>query len=423
MKPPELPDNAEWVDAGAVSGWMYDLTSPTDDRFTFLLYEANDGYHVRLAYPRLEELGVTHRSMVLADGELVLGQRPGGLAVAYALSARWAIMADVPHTTEAQLLAGVASDPLIIPDVELVSARVNAEVLGQHEAVGLLCQSACEHIAKAAPQRPLVLVAVGPTGVGKSESVKALAGAIQGLYPHLGYDFLWINLSQYQERYRVSEIFGSPPGYVGHGTKTNLVQALSQNPRQIMLWDELDKAHVDVVSSLLALLDEGKLQPPTRLEDGRSQLDCRPSVFVFTTNLRWQPIISSLSAEDAFADADKVNSTCQRQFIDSGHLSELVGRFRQFIVYRPLNDQAFGAIARACVVKLGREYGFDVVDVRDAVLATILKQERQLGLGARPLQAIASRLLSPAFMQARGLGMKGRVVVRRDGGGFGCSPP
>jgi len=119
----------------------------------------------------------------------MIGQPQSDLAVAYAMSATWAALPHIASSTRTSSTsqpegADVLSD-LVVPDVDLVTAHVSREIHGQTDAVRLLCQTACEHVAKAAPAAPLVLVAVGQLELGKSESVKTLAHTIRSLYPSL----------------------------------------------------------------------------------------------------------------------------------------------------------------------------------------------------------------------------------------------
>jgi len=134
-------------------------------------------------------------------------------------------------------------------------------------------------------------------------------------------------------------------------------------------------------------------------------------VFVFTTNLRSQSILASLSAEGAFGDAERVNAVCQQQFVDSGHLSELVGRFRQIHRLKALDESAFAAISLACIVKLGREYGMEVVECDSSVSAAILRRERQRGLGARPIHAITKPPVVAGLYGSPGPRITGKVRV------------
>lgn len=423
MKDINLPSNAEHVYVDGVGGWLYDVRNEQGVSFTFFVFQESDGWHVMLGSPILSELPLQHRQHIFPNGQIQFHQVPVTQEEAFILSAAWAsdpsiarpVTSTHPPSAKPAPAQPVQSSPAVtvIPDADLLTKRVMQEILGQEDAVSLLCQTACEHIAKVAPRHPLVLVAVGPTGTGKSESVQVLVNALNELYPDAGYGIVRINLSQYKEEYRISELFGSPPGYVGYDTKTNLVAALSKSPRQIILWDELEKAHPRVITALLSLLDNGSLTTPAPLEDGRYEIDCRQSIHVFSTNLQWQEIYRMLLPGNEFGNAEKVNAVCARAFVEAGEVSELVGRFRQFLFYKPLDNVTLRAIAEQSVRKLAREYGFEIFSCDPDIISLVLQQEREESLGARPIQAIVNRLLAPSFVAAIKQGVKGQVAIQQ----------
>lgn len=418
-----LPTDAEYVEIDGVGGWLYDVRNEQGTSFTFFVFQKSDGWHVMLGSPVLSDLPSKHRQHILPNGEIQFSQTPATQGDAFVLSAAWATdpsiassVVPVQSNAEPESVRAHPVQPspaaAIILDTNLLTKRVVQEILGQDEAVGLLCQTVCEHIAKVAPRHPLVIVAVGPTGTGKSESVQVLVNALGELYPDAGYGMVRINLSQYKEEYRISELFGSPPGYVGYDTKTNLVTALSKSPRQIILWDELEKAHPRVIAALLSLLDNGSLTLPAPLEDGTHEIDCRKSIHVFSTNLQWQAIYRTLLPGNEFSNADKVNAVCARAFVEAGEVPELVGRFRQFLFYKPLDETTLRAIAEQSVRKLAHEYGLELSSCDPAIISLILRQERDESLGARPIQAIVNRLLAPPLVAAIKQGAKGQVAIR-----------
>lgn len=378
-----------------------------------------------LASPVLSELPVQHRQHILPNGKIQFPRIPATRGEAVVLSTAWVTDPSLPQfampdqpaqsSSESKSVPAKPTQPSpaapIILDPDFLSQHVREEILGQDEAVGLLCKTASEHIAKVEPRHPLVLVAVGPTGTGKSESVQVLVTTLGELYPDAGYGMVRVNLSQYKEEHRISELFGSPPGYVGYNTKTNLVSALSKSPRQIILWDELEKAHPRVITALLSLLDNGSLSLPAPLEDGTFEIDCRQSIHVFSTNLQWQAIYNELLAENAFSNADKVNAVCARAFVEAGEVTELVGRFRQFLFYKPLDEMTLRAIAEESVRKLAHEYGLEVSSCDPAIISLILRQEREESLGVRPIQAIVNRLLAPPLVAAIKQGARGGQIA------------
>ncbi|RJP52126.1 MAG: ATP-dependent Clp protease ATP-binding subunit [Anaerolineaceae bacterium] len=420
MATKDFPSNAEYVKTNEAEGWVYSIYDHEGREFTFFLCYSNDGYRIKLVFPDLNNLPNLYQSFIDSNGNIKTLSRPLNSKIAYSLSVLWVANPNYEEYTE-EVIKWISDANSFIPDVKIIFDRVKNEILGQENSVEMLCQTAVEHIAKVAPNHPLVLVAVGPTGTGKSESVASLAKVLQEVYPELGYGFVRINLSQYKESYRVSELFGSPPGYVGYETKTNLVQALSASPKQVILWDELEKAHPLVITALLSLLDNGSLLLPAPLEDGRFYLDCRHAIFVFTTNLVWEPIYNALLVANSFGNPDIVNKVCQRHFTDAGQLPELVGRLRQFLFFRPLDEFTEKAIILQSVNKLAKEYDLEVSNCNDDVISIIYEQEREKSLGARPLQSIVNRMLSPALLVALHKRIRGYVNIYRDGDSLGIT--
>lgn len=124
---------------------------------------------------------------------------------------------------------------------------------------------------------PLVFLFLGSSGIGKTELAKQLACYIHKDKPA---GFIRLDMSEYQEKHEVAKLIGAPPGYVGHDDGGQLTSRLKQNPKAVVLFDEVDKAHPDVLSVLLQLFDEG------RLTDGKGKtISCKDAIFIMTSNL------------------------------------------------------------------------------------------------------------------------------------------
>ena len=111
------------------------------------------------------------------------------------------------------------------------------------------------------------MFAVGPSGVGKTRAAEALAQALNGLLEAgAGYQFLRLDMAEYQESHRVSQLLGAPQGYVGHGEGSQLLDTLAANPRTIVLFDEIEKAHPSILRVLMNAMDAGRLSSSSRTE-------------------------------------------------------------------------------------------------------------------------------------------------------------
>lgn len=126
-------------------------------------------------------------------------------------------------------------------------------------------------------EHPLVFLFLGSSGIGKTELAKQLAAYIHKDKPT---GFIRLDMSEYQEKHEVAKLIGAPPGYIGHDDGGQLTKRLKKCPGAVVLFDEVDKAHPDVLTVLLQLFDEG------RLTDGRGKtIECKNAIFIMTSNL------------------------------------------------------------------------------------------------------------------------------------------
>ena len=277
--------------------------------------------------------------------------------------------ADVINAIDA-LASAQGKSPMISPDVDAQSiARVVAEwtgvpvgnlvedelqsllalestlatcVVGQDDAIVALAESL--RTAKAglkSEHAPLgVFLLAGPSGVGKTETALALADALFGGTAAL----TTINLSEYQEAHTVSQLKGSPPGYVGYGRGGVLTEAVRQRPYSVVLLDEVEKAHRDVLDIFYQVFDRGTM----RDGEGR-EIDFRNCVIVMTSNL------GSAQIDDATAENASITQVALREAIHPQLVAHfqpaLLARF-QTLVYRPLDAASLASIMRIKLDKI-----------------------------------------------------------------------
>ena len=139
------------------------------------------------------------------------------------------------------------------------------------------------HICKREPLRPLSLIFYGPTGVGKSELGKAIAPALNRCLGEERYRLVWTELNTFTQPHSVHRLIGAPPGYVGYDDPP-VLEAVRRCPYTVFMFDELDKAHPEVLKVFMSILDEGRCT--ARREDGQGEreLDFRRCILLFTTN-------------------------------------------------------------------------------------------------------------------------------------------
>jgi ATP-dependent Clp protease ATP-binding subunit ClpA len=301
-----------------------------------------------------------------------------------------------------------------------LARRLRDKVLGQDFAMNTLAGVVARHFARIEPKRPAVLFAVGPSGVGKTRAAETLAHELQQLQRgSTGFGFLRLDMTEYQEAHRVSQLIGSPQGYVGHGEGSQLVDTLRANPRTIVLFDEIEKAHAAILRVLMNAMDAGRLSTAERSSSGH-QIDCREAVFIFTSNLDAQGILDELENRDGFGDRTKEDEICRKRIRAGGVPPEIVGRIGRFLVFQPLSPETRAAIIALTIAEVAREYGVQISYVEPSVIVHLLERTQAQGFGARPAQFLIDELLGALFAEAARTGCQSAYRVL--GPPFRCSP-
>lgn len=279
-----------------------------------------------------------------------------------------------------------------------MEAKLHERVVGQDEAVRLVSDAIRRSRSGLGdPNRPYgSFLFLGPTGVGKTELCKALAGFLFDSEDHL----IRIDMSEYMEKHSVSRLIGAPPGYVGYEEGGGLTEAVRRKPYSVILLDEVEKAHPDVFNVLLQVLDDG------RMTDGQGRtVDFKNTVVVMTSNLGSQ-MIQQLSGDDY-----QVIKLAVMGEVKSYFRPEFINRIDEVVVFHALDEKNIKAIAR---IQLGylesRLAAMDMkLEITDAALAEIATAGFDPTYGARPLKrAIQSQLENPLAKQL----LEGRFAAK-----------
>ena len=264
--------------------------------------------------------------------------------------------------------------------------RLRQRVVGQDPAVHAVASAVRRARAGLQdPNRPIgSFLFLGPTGVGKTELARALA------------EFLFdddkamirIDMSEYQEKHTVSRLVGAPPGYVGYDQGGQLTEAVRRHPYAVVLLDEMEKAHPDVWSVLLQVLDDG------RLTDSQGRvIDFKNTVVIMTSNVGSQHLVG-ISASRRDAGKDAMEAAAMKE-LASTFRPEFLNRIDEIIVFEPLAREHMGAIAR---IQLARYH--KLLAERELSLALTDRAVAMLGergydptYGARPLKRTIQRLV------------------------------
>ena len=263
--------------------------------------------------------------------------------------------------------------------------KLHERVIGQDEAVRLVSDAIRRSRSGLSdPNRPYgSFLFLGPTGVGKTELCKALAGFLFDSEDHL----IRIDMSEYMEKHSVSRMIGAPPGYVGYEEGGALTEAVRRKPYSVILLDEVEKAHPDVFNVLLQVLDDG------RLTDGQGRtVDFKNTVIIMTSNLGSQ-MIQSMSGDDY-----QVVKLAVMGEVKANFRPEFVNRIDEVVVFHALGDSHIKSIAGIQMQYLAqRLQAMDMqLKVTDAALSEIANAGFDPVYGARPLKrAIQSEIENP----------------------------
>ncbi len=253
------------------------------------------------------------------------------------------------------------------------------KIIGQDEAVDLVCAAIRRSRAQISPRkRPASFIFVGPTGVGKTELVKVLAKELFNTVDPL----IRLDMSEFMEKFAVSRIVGSPPGYVGYDEAGQLTEKVRRKPYSVILFDEIEKAHPDVMNILLQILDEGRITDA----HGRT-VNFENTVIVMTSNAGSNRNDASVGFGKSQTEIAKDKATkALREFLRP----EFIGRVDEIVAFSPLSDEDFVKIAKLMVEELREplmQKGIRL-DYTDAVLDFIVKKADSRKSGARELRQV-----------------------------------
>jgi ATP-dependent Clp protease ATP-binding subunit ClpB len=266
-----------------------------------------------------------------------------------------------------------------------METKLHQRVVGQDEAIAAVANAIRRSRSGLSdPNRPTgSFLFLGPTGVGKTELCKALAGFLFDSEDHL----IRMDMSEFMEKHSVARLIGAPPGYVGYEEGGYLTEAVRRKPYSVLLLDEVEKAHPDVFNVLLQVLDDG------RLTDGQGRtVDFKNTVIVMTSNLG-SHLIQSMVGQPAEDIKDAVWDELKVHF-----RPEFLNRIDETVVFHGLDAQHIAAIAQIQLQVLQNRLAR--MDLNLKVSAAALSELAKVGFdpvyGARPLKrAIQQRLENP----------------------------
>jgi type VI secretion system protein VasG len=316
---------------------------------------------------------------------------------------------------------GIPTGRMLTDEIQTVLKMpqlLGERIIGQDHALDAISQTIqTAHAGIEDPSKPTgVFMLVGPSGVGKTETALALSELLYGGEENL----ITINMSEYQESHTVSGLKGSPPGYVGYGEGGVLTEAVRKRPYSVVLLDEIEKAHQDVVELFYQVFDKGML------EDGEGRkIDFKNTLIILTSNLGTDTIAKACADEETAPDWSGLSDLIRPELVK--HFKPaFIGRLK-VVPYFPIGDKNMRLIVRLKLNRIAKRMmeNRNVIFVYDdAVIESVASRCTEVESGARNVDHILSGSLLPQMskeiLAKMAAGEKiSQVKVSIDGEGFG----
>jgi len=334
------------------------------------------------------------------------------------------MQACVTSQTIAEVISGWTGIPvgkMLTDEIHTVLAlkdRLEQRVIGQShalEAIASRIRTARANLTD--PRRPIgVFLLVGPSGVGKTETAITLAETLYGGERNL----ITINMSEYQEAHTVSSLKGSPPGYVGYGEGGVLTEAVRRRPYSVVLLDEVEKAHPDVMELFYQVFDKGML------EDGEGrEIDFKNTVILLTSNAATDTLMKLCADPETAPEPEKLVEAIKPE-LNKIFKPALLGRM-VIVPYYPISDKVMREIIKLQLGRIGsrlKENHGAAFSYDEAVIAEIVARCKEVESGARNVDHILTRTVLPEMSgeflarMAEGRTMSRVRVTVGDGGNF-----
>ena len=294
--------------------------------------------------------------------------------------------------------------------IKHLKEALSKRVIGQDEAVDKVAKAIKRtRVQLSKRRRPASFIFVGPTGVGKTELVKVLGEELFDATEPL----IRVDMTEYMEKHSVSKLIGSPPGYVGFDEAGQLTEKVRRRPYSVVLFDEIEKAHPDVLNSLLQILDDG------RLTDAQGRVvSFENTVIVMTSNAGSTDRDTGVGFNKTDSDIAKDKAMkALREFLRP----EFLGRIDEIVVFNPLTEENFAGIAGLMLDEMKSPLGEKHISLRytDEALKAIAHKAYGQKLGARDIRRVIRNEVEDKIAELlidKGEGAVSAVAISADNG-------
>ena len=266
--------------------------------------------------------------------------------------------------------------------------RLKAHLIGQDEAVDTVCAAIKRNrVGISAKRKPVSFIFVGSTGVGKTELVKRLAADLFDSPESL----IRLDMSEFMEKHAVSRLIGSPPGYVGYDEAGQLTEKVRRKPYSVILFDEIEKAHPDVMNILLQILDDGRITDA----HGRN-VNFENTVIIMTTNAGSEQKSASVGFNRSISEQGKEKAM---KALNDFLRPEFINRIDEVVCFNHLTEENFVEIARLMMTELKDsmvERGY-VLEFDEAALKYLAAKSYSVTYGARNLRRLIQKEVEDAI--------------------------
>lgn len=257
------------------------------------------------------------------------------------------------------------------------------EIRGQDDNLSVIVNQLIYWAKKTKKEAPLNFFMVGASGVGKTFTAKKIAEVLKPW----GFEYLYFDMTKFADQHAKTILFGAPPSYVGYGETPRLLKAIDETSRLVIIFDEIEKAHKDIFTSLMQLLDEGIVQ----FGDG-TQKNFSECIIFFTSNLEREKVVEIkaryLKQNEQHKISDQAFQNQLRTIIEQSKKipAEVTGRIQNLLVYNTIKGRDLIEIALQNLLSMANEEGINLVDIDAKILAEIALRCENSTKGMRELK-------------------------------------